>query len=245
MIFEFKESISYNTSLSVVLHKPVYSENNAKLKKYKFMVYLNELIYIDPDIKALIENFDSTSKAMVTTSIGISIVSNPAAAWAMIGTLQLLPYIPLSKYYNDEATIKFFTSAGGFNLIPNVMVYVFDMNSSSVPYERAKIIGIETSVFWINFGKIILLLLILICLWPFVTVASMWKIGKLTLKLLKFLKNYKYSLFLRFWIQAYLDIGVYSIIQLKSVKTSQSIASLDAQYYFNQLSAAASIVISI
>ena len=66
--------------------------------------------------------------------------------------------------------------------------------------------------FFINIGQIILPLIVLICLWPFIAIASKFDMGKLTLKALKFLENYKYSLFLRFWIQAYIDIRVFAII---------------------------------
>ena len=218
LILYLQKSIAASTNLAVELKSPIYSDKNANLKEYSFTVFLNEFIYIDPSTKALIENAKSAGAVMATTSIGISIISNPAAAWAMIGTLQLLPYIPLSKFYNDSTTTKFLTSVGDFNLLPNIMIHVFDKNSSSIPFNQAKIIGIETSVFWINIGKVALPFLFFIIILPFLYVVSKIKLGDLDEKILKILKNYKYSFFLRFWIQSYLDLGIYSIIQLKSVK---------------------------
>ena len=218
IIFNFKKSISSGLKLSVELNDQIYSSNNAKLKSYSFNVLLNEFIYIDPMIKEFISTFKSTAKIVVTTSIGISIVSNPAAAWALIGTLQLLPYIPLSKFYKDKGTTEFFTSSGELISLPNIMVYVFDKNSSQLTYDRAKLIGIETSVFWINIGGIILPLILLLCAWPLMHYISHHSTGKLKSILRKLSNNYKFSVFFRFWVQAYLDIGVFSIIQLKSVK---------------------------
>ena len=245
IIFDFKESIFANSTIYIEISQPIYSEKNAKLKKYKFSMILNEFEYVDPDIKPLIGIFQTITKVIVTVSIGISFISTPAASWAIIGTLQLLPYIPLSEFYNNTSTIQFFVAADDLTLIPNCMVYIFDRNSSTTPYDRAKISGIDTSVFWINIGKIVLPLIFFICLWPFMAIASKFNMGKLTLKLLKLLENYKYSLFLRFWIQAYIDIEASSIIQLKSVKIKQFKTYSDAEFYFNQFSAAASMVISI
>ena len=208
IILDFKESFLANSTLFVEISQPIYSENNAKLKRYKFSLILNEFEYVDPEIKPFIETVRTISQIMVTISLGISLISTTAAAWPMIGILQLIPYIPLSEFYNDIATIQFFTAAGEFNVIPNLMGYIFDSKSSSTPYDRAKIVGIDTSVFWLNIGQIILPFIIFICLWPFLFFASKCDIRNLTLKLQKLLENYKYGLFLRYIIQAYLDIGV-------------------------------------
>jgi hypothetical protein len=215
--FQFTESISNNTKITLKLQKSIYSIFNASLKKYKYKASLSEYLYIDPKIKNLIEKSSGAIKIMATTSVGFIFISNPAASWALIGTLQLLPYIPLSSNYDENVTRLFFTSVGAFNVLPNFLINFFSENSASEPSEEIKSAGIKTSVFWINVGKIVLPFIILIILWPFILVLSKFKLGKFSLKFEKLLENYRYSVFIKFWIQAYIDLAVFSIIALKAV----------------------------
>ena len=97
------------------------------------------------------------------------------------------------------------------------MAYAFGNNDTSVPYTEASNFGMDTSVFWVNMGKNITIFLGIVALWPFIYLLSLLKLGKVALKFGNILKNYKYSVFLRFWIQAYLDVGFFSLIQLKAV----------------------------
>ena len=97
------------------------------------------------------------------------------------------------------------------------MVYIFGANDTSLPYLEAENYGINTSVFWINMGPNATTFLCFIFMIPVVYVLSKSKIAKIAMRFGNIWKNYQFGFFLRYWIQCYLDIGFYSIIQLQSV----------------------------
>ena len=97
------------------------------------------------------------------------------------------------------------------------MPYIFSRSIADPPYKEAKEYGITTSSFWINIGPTVTVFLGMLILWPFIWLLSKFDLGKITLKIIKILGNYRYSVFLRFLAQAYLDVGLFSFIQIKSV----------------------------
>ena len=104
--------------------------------------------------------------------------------------------------------------------MPNIMTYAFQQNDTSSPYTQASNYGINTSVFWVNMGQDMTIFMILVAFWPFVYLFSKMKIGRVAMKFGNILHYYRYSMFLRFWIQIYLDAGFYSLIQLKAVSVT-------------------------
>ena len=153
----------------------------------------------------------------VSTSIGSAILGSPSSAWALINTIQIIAYIPLSSNPLTTRLRAFKIGLGDFNIIPNAFEYIFSTDSTSEPYLEARNYGIDTSVFWINIGPSFTIFILALLLWPFVYLISKCKLGKISVKMLKILGNYKYSFFLRFWTQLYLDVGVFALVQLKSV----------------------------
>ena len=154
---------------------------------------------------------------MAASAIAIGIVSNPSAAWAVLNTIQLISLMPLN--YNPLTTgIKeFCSSLGGYSFISNPMPYIFSRDIYDPAYEEAKEYGITTSCFWINIGPTIAVFVGMLILWLIVWILTKINFGKIILKLIKNLGNYRYSVFLRFLAQAYLNTGLFSFIQVKSV----------------------------
>ncbi|OMJ72117.1 hypothetical protein SteCoe_29526 [Stentor coeruleus] len=239
LIPTFLENVPTNTkfALQIIKYK-VFSTKDSQLKKYDFMGLLNKLdiIILDPTIQNLALTTKAVSQIAVSSSIGMAITSNPAAAWAMMNTIQLITYLPINDNSLTPGVREFCVSIGEYNLVPSPMYDIFNGNSSSEPYSEAKIYGFKTSVFWINFGPTAVTFLAFFTLLPFLCLISKTKIGTIAMKFDKILSNYKYGFFIRFWIQAYLDVGFFSLIQLKST------ILIDSQGYFNEISATLTIV---
>lgn len=215
--FVFQESVPNNTEFSLEFKEPVISYNGSKLESSEYAGYLFEYIYITPVLKSLYEKTKAVSNSLSSFSLLSSIVSNPAASWGILSTLQIIPYIPIVKSETSTNIEKFCLSIGNYNVIPNVMEYVFESSSASEPSEEAKKIGFTSSLFFINSGQIVVIFIANILLWPILKFFSLISLGVMTLKFKKLLRNYKYSFFIRFWIQSSLDVGFFAIIQLKSV----------------------------
>lgn len=103
--------------------------------------------------------------------------------------MQFISYFPLSA---DKAiSQEFCTSMGDFNIMPNPVSYMFNLGSSSKPFNEAEKIGIQSSVFWVNAGPSATYLLIMLILHPIPTIILKLQSLRLhtTIKSLK--DNYK------------------------------------------------------
>lgn len=217
----FDEKVSEGNPINItIIPIPLYSTLNSKLHTSVLQGTLFEYspINSDPMITAVTEQSTAASQSAVSSSIGAALISNPAAAWAILNTIQFVTYFPLNSNSLTPGIRAFCMGIGDYNLLPNAMEYIFSPNSTSSPYKEASDYGVTSSVFWINIGPNISVFLAILAIWPFIFFISKLKIGKIAVKSAKFLGNYKYSIFLRFWIQTYLDVGVYSLIQLKAVR---------------------------
>ena len=213
------ENIPNNTKLTVeITEKTFYSSIDSKLLEHKQSILLNE--YILTKSSNLIELAGKLAKpisqASTSTSVGLSIISNPASAWVLINTLQLIIYLPISSNNLSQNLRDFCASFGDFNLLPNLFLYMFSESSSSRPSKNEREVGIDTSVFFINAGKNFTLLISFVFLYPLIFILWKLQLGKLSQRLLKILKNYKYGIFIRYLIQSYLDLLIFSIIQIRS-----------------------------
>ena len=218
---EFYESVPDGANFTVVIvRRPFYSIKFSKLKNYEFTLKLNKFTFINTEVKAITENIKSSAQIGISTCIGISMISDPSAVWSLLNSIQLIKYLPLSEEKLPSGIEKFCLGIGDFGLIPNLMEYIFVTDSASEPEERPRAVGISSSVFMLNAGPIIFYLIAGVVAWPFVFIISKLRIGKIALKFGKILDNYRYSFFLRFWIQSFLDIGLFALICLVSVITN-------------------------
>ena len=236
-----KISIPKNTKLTfTIIKNPINSSAGSLLLNYTKSIYLSEYLIINTNqqLDSLIKSSKPIAQTATTSAIGISIVSNPASAWVLINTLQLIMYIPISQNKLTDNIKNFCTSLSDFNLLPNPMQYIFSRSSSSKPSKNQLTTGIDSSVFWYNCGQNVSLLIFFIILYPFIHFLSKLTYGKLALTFMKLLKNYKYGLFLRYWIESYLDLGFFSLIQLRAEIKDPDVG------YFNLGSATVCMVIA-
>ena len=203
--------------LITILQSPLYSTQNSQLKAYTLQGYLHKFDPIRSSAVVVTAKAAAASQVAVSSSLASALFGNPAAAWAMINTIQIVAYLPISANPLTPNLIAFCTGLNSFNIIPNPMAYIFNSNSTSQPYTEASNYGINTSVFWVNIGNDVAIFMGLLALWPFMLIFSKLKIGKIAVKFAKLLGNYRYSVFLRFWIQVYLNGAFFAIIQLKAV----------------------------
>ena len=218
--FIFKSQIQENLTLSVaILPYVIYSINNSQLKNYNFSVSFAASYAFQsyPSVQTVVKTSSIAAKSAVAISVAIGIISNPASAWILINTIQFITYLPLGSNQLTPNLNQFCTSIGGNVLIPNIFIKIFKDDSTSSPYNNALQYGLSTSVFWINIGPDIMNLLIFLAPFPIIYILSKLLQGKISSKFSLLLDNYKYSVFLRYWIQSYLDIGIFSFVQLRSV----------------------------
>lgn len=235
---KFSEDIKEGTIVNVtIIDKPMLSKDKKALKDYFYTGELHEYLTQTATTSALTNMTAAATQVIVSSSLVMAVISNPSAAWILMNTIQIISYIPLNSSPIPVGLKAFMSGLGSIkSLVPNPFEYIFDSNATAKPYPEALDFGFSTSVFFINIGSPISTLVFIICLWPFIYVLSKFKLGKLSVKLLKILGNYKYNFFLRYLIQAYLELGVASFIQLRSVIYIQEV-NIVSSGYFNKASA--------
>ncbi|OMJ83265.1 hypothetical protein SteCoe_15853 [Stentor coeruleus] len=239
LVFDFSSNIPKDTKVIVDLSSnSILSKSGKHLKQYIYssLLYEYKIIENSIEIKNIEKKVSSSVKIIITISIGCGIISNPSSLWALLNTVQLVSYIPLSSNPLTPKLKVFLSSFGQYNIVPNAGYFIFSPNSSSEPYLEARRFGFQNSLFLLNTGQIFTNFFAVLCMWPLMLLISKLPYFSTVKKLEKLLSNYKYSFFIRFWIQAYLDIGICAIIQMRSVIYTQDILiALDG--YFNIFSA--------
>ena len=127
----------------------------------------------------------------------------------------------------------------------NLPKMFYNNKSLSLNHSKARAVGIYISDIWINLGSDITLLIGIIVLFPFVLLISKLKIRYLSNKFQKIKDYYRYSIFLRFFIQKNLAIGIFSFICFESVSNTLKIENFSSQSIFSFISSFIFAVISI
>ena len=202
-----------------LLKKPLYSSQSSRLFNYTFEAIIEPASQggTNQYTAVILNTTKAATKIIISSSLGTSIVSSPGATWSLLNTIQLIAFLPLNSNPLTPSVRVFLTSFSSYNIAPNLLEYVFDPSSSSEPYLESRRFGLTTSVFIINIGSNFLAFFILLVLWPLFYFLSKSGTNKLAVKMQVLHKGYIFNFFLRALIQGYLEIGIYSFIQIRAV----------------------------
>jgi hypothetical protein len=217
----FRDAVENGTELGInITFEKVYSSEGSQLRNYRLKAFLPKYspVTINPSVQLALNYTPAIVQAATSISIGAALTSNPSSAWILLNSIQLLSLLPLNSNNMTSSLRTFFFGFSGFNLLPNFLEYIFDSSSSSEPYLEARRYGIKSSVLFLNTGKSLSILIITLLIYPLVLCLSKCNKGKITAKMIKILGNYKYSFFLRFWTQTFLELMVFGLVQLRSVR---------------------------
>ena len=216
----YNDPIITSTKIKLkLLKQPLYSTQSSRLFNYTFEAVIQPASQSGSNqyTAVIINTTKAATKIIISSSLGTSIVSSPGAAWSLLNTIQLIAFLPLNSNPMTPSVRVFLTSFSSYNIIPNVLEYAFDPASSSEPYLESRRFGITTSVFILNIGSNFLAFFILLVLWPIFYFLSKSGTSKLAVKMQVLHKGYIFNFFLRTLIQGYLEIGIYSFIQIRAV----------------------------
>ncbi|OMJ66638.1 hypothetical protein SteCoe_36451 [Stentor coeruleus] len=242
LYFDYKEQLSYNFSNNTkktyyfkvniintlpegikvylsILKNDIRSSSGSFLENYNFTGNLHYYKVFFPSNEITSSSINATKSIVIfcaSASIASGLFNNPSTAWVFINTLELLTYLPLGSVSYTENLVEFFTFLGGISIVPNPSEIFFTITNQSTPYKEARNYGFKTSYFIINSGPIIGSFIAFICLIPVCYFGSKLKWGKFAVESSKILLNYRYSFFVRFWVQSYLSLGILSLVQIKS-----------------------------
>ena len=197
-------------SFTITISSPLYSIKGSQLQNYSLPG-----TFTYPPLSKFAQSVKTTVKTVITSSFVAAMVSNPAACWILINTIQIIIYMPIANLDFTPELLQFLKAISGYNIVPNLIDDFFDSKTTTEPIDREKRSGIDSTVFWINMGPSLLMLVVYIGFIPFLVLGT--KVRYLRDRCKKYIENYKFSFFIRFWIQSFMDFGIFALIQVNSV----------------------------
>ena len=117
----FEKAVNNGTVIQVFINESILlSLNGSQLKDYRIYNVLPGYSPINPSIKVILNSTAAAAQAVVSTSVGASLVSNPAAAWALLNSIQILIFLPLNRNNMTENVRAFLSGFSGYNILPNL-----------------------------------------------------------------------------------------------------------------------------
>ncbi|CAG9310521.1 MLEC_2 [Blepharisma stoltei] len=215
----FGASVSYGTQITLLFNDltQVLSTSNGMLKDSALTGILNKSLLTSSQQQSSITSnqVSAGTQAAIGVSVAVSCFNpNSSGLWAILNTISYLYFIPISGLPISDNIYSFFNAMNNANLIPNLFDFFVDQSQGHTPYADAVKFGFSNDLILINAGNQLTVLCYIIGIFPiiyFLAKCSERYIGK---KFDAILKQYKFSTFLRFWVQSYLDIGFAAVIGL-------------------------------
>ena len=226
---EFNESIAQDTQISIILNK-LLSVKNGILNCTEFTLELNAVtLSTDSPLRLALKSISETCASAASYAIiSVNMLnSNPASLWSFINTVQMLIFIYLVKIQMSERFTGYLLGLRKYQTFPNIFDYINCYQGMPHQFAHAKELGYANNSIFYNIGNWVSCFLFFVTLY-YVLYAWYWALSKTKYKnskvanlILGKCQGYKYGFFLRFWIQAYLEISVACFIVYYSSELSQ------------------------
>ena len=160
----------------------------------------------------------ASKTALATTTLSSVFSGSPSSFWSLLNQLQLITYIPLSTL---PLPARFASTLAALNVnsfLTNPFSYVFHADNCTQVPDFAENYGVDTSLLLLNAG--IMLTAAASCLISYLQVYLLSKCGLdwLQTYFARLLGSFRWGIFLRYWLQVYLDVALYSLLQISSLK---------------------------
>ena len=213
---KIEEKVEEKQEITVTFEQVILSTDNDLLFNETVKGYLTEY---DPD-QEIEDRTKEITQILVGIALGISATANilnfnASTFWSLVNVLQILMYIPITNNRLTPRLIGFFKGLNLLVLIPNVFEWVFGDYYNN--HSRSREYGFDNALFLTNMGQELTILVLIMLIWPFIFLGSKLFSGSFGNKLTKMHKEYKFGVFIRFWIEAYLEVCMASLIQIYSI----------------------------
>ena len=201
--------------LKIWNHQNLLSADNNTLFNQTFSVELSEH---DPEGSEEDRGY-SVGEALVIGAIVVAVCTSvisgsPSSLWSVLNTVQLLTYVPMTNNPLTPYLKGLFKGINFINFVPNVFGYFMDPQDSPNPHEQAEDYGIESNLFLLNASGSIGVLGLAIVGLPFIAILAECGFAVTKSKFKSLMKEYKYGVFLRVWVQGYLELAISAMLQV-------------------------------
>ena len=217
---EFKGFVSEGEEMTLEFKNPLEIMSVSELVLHPEPIKGSLSLYSPGQIlmEAVAATAATAATGAVSAGAGSSILTpNPAGLWAILNTVEILSYIPVTNNRLTPTVTGLFKGFGSINPLPNVFEYFIDPDLGMSTSLAEKKNGLKSSLFLVNAGQALSAFFLVILLYPVIWVFSKCKYEEVRNKFKKMLGGYKYGVFIRYWIQCYFDLALAVIIQLTSL----------------------------
>jgi Concanavalin A-like lectin/glucanases superfamily len=228
----YLSDIPKNSNIKIILN-PLTSVNNSLLSNTTLAIEPFETISVSSQeqLQAKINSAKTLAEtgalAGLYTMLGGSIINlNLVSLFNFINTAEIFYSTVLFNLDLDPTLSGFLEGMKIESKLPNIFSYIIDKsNGVSIPEKYIRY-GYSTNLLSLNAGVHLTILLILMTTGLILFLLSISTL--LNKKLKPFLEMFKYSVFLRFWVQTYLDLLIASAVGIRYSKFENLIQILDS-----------------
>ena len=207
---------SYVTKGEVILlefRSQLLSESNFLLESLTLQTQLSSFNPDDQTTQQAQDTAQTTASIGGGVSVGTSLLSlNPSGIFQLSNTVQILTYIPVSTNPLIPTLRGHFK---GLSISQRILreINYSPSNSGSNTHYYSQEYGFSSNLFFENAVVGLTILAVLLVTWPLIWFTSKIRVNCIQTASRFLLKQYKFNLFTRYWIQAYLDLAIACFIQ--------------------------------
>ena len=166
--------------------------------------------------------------AGMSAVVGSTCISaNPISFFNLLNNIDIYIYTSLFQENIDEVLIGFLQTLSPNSWLPNIFSYLVDQNEGNQLNQRFNNLGNSTNLLLVNSGPtlgilILLLIVLIIAILSYNTI-NPW----LKRQIMKVISSYQFKVFLRFFIQSFLELSCNSLIGIYFSTLSNSTQVID------------------
>jgi hypothetical protein len=149
-------------------------------------------------------------------SAAVSLASGGSNAWSMLSTIQILSFLPLLQVEMPLILRSYLRGQESYNPAYDLFREFFD--DSIRPYKKAKEFKYEYSNLILNIGKPLFVLLIIMTIHLISNILMNYSQGALKLIFERVNSMFKFGVYIRFFIQMYIEFLVPALLELLYVR---------------------------
>lgn len=234
---ELPEQITKESNINITIISNLISANNALFKITSFTASLFVTDSLIAEIKLAVKAkaakaiAKTGSTAGVSVALGVSFMNfDPTSLFDFLNTAEMFYAVYLMDLQTNKILSEFLLGLRMQDMLPNAYSYTVDFTEGEKMPDKFKKLGFNRNLVLLNGGGQLSTLTIFLALWIAIILFS--KIDRLKPKLEKVRQIFKYSIFLRFWLQTYFELAIVSTFGLKYNNFANATQIVDAVVCF-------------
>ena len=229
---DFVSTVTEKSLLKIAFISYIVSVNNSLLSNASVTasLYANNAYINNKVIAAQAATAKTLAKSGAAAGVSAALLSsllslNPTSLFDFMNTAEILVSVMLFNINLYPVLSKFLQGARTISLIPNPFSYFIDETQGVPLSSQENEYGNDTNLLMLNDGVQIFTLLLFIFI--FLVLLFLNRIPRCEIKLQRQLKYFKYSFFIRFFIQNYLESLNSTVQGIRNSKFANSIQIVD------------------